>query len=190
MKKLLLVGAIALFGAVNAQTQKGTWMLSGKTELSFNSAKTKLEVQGNNFGETKTTTVSLSPAASYFVIDNLAVGLGLSYTSQKIEDQKSNTFAILPQATYFFPVNGEVKPFIEAGIGYATNKTTIMGEDANFNGLAYGFGAGVAYFINPNVAFNLGVNYSAANLKYKENSDLKNNTNNIGVGLGISVFLK
>jgi len=190
MRKLLLVGAVALFGAMNAQTQKGGWMLSGKTELSFNSAKTKLEVQGNNFGETKTTTVSIAPAASYFVIDNLAVGLGLAYTSQKIEDSKSNTFAILPQATYFFPVSGEVKPFIEAGIGFATNKTTMMGEDVKFNGLAYGFGAGVAYFINPSVAFNLGVNYSAANLKYKENGDVKNNTNNIGVGIGISVFLK
>ena len=33
MKKVLLVGAIALFGAMNAQMEKGSWIVSGKTGI-------------------------------------------------------------------------------------------------------------------------------------------------------------
>lgn len=190
MKKLFLAGALALFAAVNAQTQKGNWMISGKSEIAFNSTNSKAKFQGNEISETKTSTFSFTPAASYFVIDNLALGLGLNYSHTKIEDSKSDTFAVIPQLTYFFPVAGEVKPFIEAGIGYATNKTTEGNNSFKLNGLAYGLGAGVAYFVNPNVAFNLGLNYSAVNLKYSDNKDFETDTNNLGAGIGISVFLK
>ncbi|MCQ4034479.1 porin family protein [Kaistella montana] len=190
MKKLLLVGALALFAAVNAQTEKGNWMVSGKSEIAFNSTNAKVKFQGNEVSDVKTSTFAFTPAASYFVINNLAVGLGLSYNHSKTGDSKSDTFTVIPQTTYFFPVAGEVKPYVEAGIGYATNKTTEGGEDFKLNGLAYGFGAGVAYFVTPNVAFNLGLNYTAANLKYSENNDLESNTNNLGAGVGISVFFK
>lgn len=190
MKKLLLVGALALFAAVNAQTEKGNWMVSGKSEIAFNSTNAKVKYDGNEISETKTSTFTFTPAASYFVINNLAFGLGLSYNHSKTGDSKSDTFTVIPQATYFFPVAGEVKPYVEAGVGYATNKTTEGSEDYKLNGLAYGFGGGVAYFVTPNVAFNLGLNYTAANLKYSEDKDLESNTNNFGAGVGISVFFK
>ena len=120
MKKLFLVSALALFGAMNAQTSKGTWMVSGKTELGFNSTETKVEFQGANVAESKTTSFTLNPAASYFVIDNLAIGLGLGFNSSKTDDDKSNTFSVMPQATYFFTVDGNIKPYVEAGVGYGT----------------------------------------------------------------------
>lgn len=46
MKKLLLVGAVALFGALNAQMEKGSWIVSGKTGIDFSSATTKYTAEG------------------------------------------------------------------------------------------------------------------------------------------------
>ena len=190
MKKILLIGAFALFGAMNAQTAKGTWMFSGKTELSFNSTTTKLEYDGNEMLEAKTNTFTFSPSAQYFVIDNLAVGLGLQFVSQKTDDDKSNTFTVMPQATYFFPAAGNIRPYVEAGVGYASNLTTDGDDDIKSGGLAYSGGVGVAYFINSNVAFNLGLNYTGAKLSYSEDSKFKTNVSNFGAGVGISVFFK
>ncbi|MGA9213006.1 outer membrane protein [Kaistella sp.] len=190
MKKVLLFGAIVFFGAVNAQTEKGTWMVSGKSEIAFNSTNAKAKLKGQEVSEIKTSTFSFAPAAGYFIIDYLAIGVGLNYTNSKVEDSKSDTFVIIPQLSYFFPVTGEVKPYVEAGVGYATNKTTEGNADFKLNGIAYGFGAGVAYFVKPNVALNLGLNYSALHLKYSENKDFESDTNNLGLGIGISVFLK
>lgn len=189
MKKLFLVGALALFGAMNAQTSKGNWMVSGKTELGFNSTETKVEFQGANVAESKTTSFTLNPAASYFVIDNLAIGLGLGFNSSKTDDDKSNTFSVMPQATYFFTVDGNIKPYVEAGVGYAVNNTTTAGTEVKFDGLTYGAGIGAAYFVNQAVAFNLGVNYLGTDLKNSDNSDIKIKTNGFGASVGISVFL-
>ncbi len=190
MKKVLLVGALALFGAVSAQTEKGTWMVSGKSEISFNSVNTKVKYDGTELGEDKTSTFTFSPSASYFVINNLAVGLGLSYVHTKNEDVKSDTFVAMPQATYFFDTPGNVKPYFEAGIGYASNTMSDGDDEVKADGLAYGAGLGVAYFINPSVAFNLGLNYSGANLQYSEDSKVKTDISTLGVGAGVSVFFK
>ncbi len=190
MKKVLLIGAIALFGAANAQTEKGTWMVSGKSEISFNSVNTSVKFDGTEVAEDETSSFTFAPSAGYFVINDLAVGLGLNYAHSKNDDVKSDTFVVMPQATYFFATSGNIKPYVEAGIGYGFNKTSDDDSEAKADGLAYGAGLGVAYFVNPSVAFNLGLNYSGANLKFSEDSNLETDVNTLGVGVGISVFLK
>ena len=60
MKKLLLVGTLALFAAVNAQTEKGSWMVSGKSEIAFNSTNTKLKYDGNEISENKTSSFAFT----------------------------------------------------------------------------------------------------------------------------------
>ena len=190
MKKLFLVGAVALFTAANAQTEKGSWMVSGKSEISFNNVNTKVKYDGTEVDSDETSSFTFSPSASYFVINNLAVGLGLNYMHNKNGDVKSNTFVAMPQATYFLATAGNVKPYVEAAVGYASNNTSDDESEIKADGLAYGAGVGVAYFVNPSVAFSLGLNYSGANLTFSEDSDFKTNINTLGVGVGISVFLK
>jgi len=74
MKKVLLAGAIALFGLSNAQIAKGTAYLSGQVSYSQ---------QENNNTDRKDESFRILPTAGYFVGTNLAVGLGVGYASDK-----------------------------------------------------------------------------------------------------------
>ncbi|MCJ7932115.1 MAG: porin family protein [Chryseobacterium sp.] len=74
MKKILLTGAVALFGLSNAQIAKGTTYLSGQIEYHHNENN---EVNGSR----KDDVFKILPTAGYFVASNLAVGLGVGYKS-------------------------------------------------------------------------------------------------------------
>jgi opacity protein-like surface antigen len=72
MKRIVLMGAVALFGLSNAQIAKGTSYLSGQVGY-YHSEK-------NEFGtERKNDVIRILPTAGYFVNNNLAVGLGIGY---------------------------------------------------------------------------------------------------------------
>ncbi|WP_343685986.1 outer membrane beta-barrel protein [Chryseobacterium gleum] len=74
MKKILLMGAVALFGLSNAQIAKGTSYLSGQVGYYHNESN-KFETQ------IKDDVIKILPTAGYFVNNNLAVGLGIGYKS-------------------------------------------------------------------------------------------------------------
>ncbi|WP_426478783.1 outer membrane beta-barrel protein [Chryseobacterium sp. CBSDS_008] len=74
MKKIVLMGAVALFGLSNAQIAKGTSYLSGQVGY-YHNENNKL---GTNI---KNDVIRILPTAGYFVNNNLAVGLGIGYKS-------------------------------------------------------------------------------------------------------------
>ncbi|MGK6340888.1 outer membrane beta-barrel protein [Chryseobacterium sp. DT-3] len=74
MKKLLLAGAVALFGLSNAQIAKGTAYISGQVGYSQ---------EENNNTDRKVESFKIIPTAGYFVGTNLAVGLGVGYKNDK-----------------------------------------------------------------------------------------------------------
>ena len=82
MKKVLLAGAIALFGLSNAQIAKGTAYLSGQVGYSQ---------EENNNNDTKVESFRIVPTAGYFVGTNLAVGLGVGYASDKVTTTTTGT---------------------------------------------------------------------------------------------------
>lgn len=88
MKKLFLVGALALFGAINAQTEKGSWVVAGSTTLGFNSIKSEVKYDGVTEDGPTLSTFTLTPSVGYFVMDNIAVGLDLGYTSIKQTEEE------------------------------------------------------------------------------------------------------
>ncbi|TZF98808.1 porin family protein (plasmid) [Chryseobacterium panacisoli] len=74
MKKIVLMGAVALFGLSNAQIAKGTSYLSGQVGV--------YHKETNEFGgNRKDNVIRILPTAGYFVNPNLAVGLGVGYKS-------------------------------------------------------------------------------------------------------------
>ncbi|MCB9201949.1 MAG: porin family protein [Flavobacteriales bacterium] len=173
-------------------------MFSGKTAIDFSSLTQKSEYDGTELGgKTKMSTFTVNPSFGYFVIDNLWVGLSSEITSTKNEyggnTSKTSELSLLPTVGYYFPVDGKVKPYIQAGIGFASAKQVEEydgGKDeAKFSGLGYSAGLGVDYFINNNVAFGLGVAYGGSNLKYSEDKKLVLKNNGITLGLGFSIFL-
>ena len=195
MKKLLLCAALAVFAitSVNAQTEKGNWVISGSTSISFASTSATFEFDGEEAGEDeKLSNFSITPAVGYFVIDNLAVGVDLSFSSLKEdydgEDYTVSSFYVMPTGTYYFSAGDSLKPYV--GVGFGLISTSSGDEDINkSSGLAIRGKGGLAYFLNESIALDFSVQYLNTNQKNKEESDFVTKNSSIGVGLGFSLFL-
>ncbi|AZB26549.1 MULTISPECIES: OmpW family outer membrane protein [Chryseobacterium] len=211
MKKLLLAGAIALFGLSNAQMTKGDWVISGNTGMGFNNATTTVKARGNSVDGPKVNTFSIIPSVGYFVIDKLAVGIDLGYvnTTTKYQGIKStnSTFSIMPTATYYFTNSSKFVPFLGAGIGYASNKTKysfykdinnegldpllMRDTETTTDGLAWKVKGGVTYMATSSLGVNLGISYDQFSSKETiMNTEVKTNVKTFGVNVGFSYFIK
>ena len=198
MKKSFLIIAIIVFGFINlnAQTEKGKWMFGSDASVAFSSTTVKAEFNGDEIdGKETLSTFTFSPSANYFVMDNLALGLDLSFSSTKDkyeepgfdEDFTTSGFGIIPNATYFFK-SDKIAPYIGAGAGLLS--TSYGDEDQDkFSGLAIKAQGGVAIFLSDSVALNVGVDFLTSKLANKEDSDYKAKTNTLGVGVGFAIFL-
>lgn len=199
MKKLLLAGAVALFGLSNAQMTKGDWVFSGNTGLGFNSIDTKTKVEGQTYDGAKVSTFSVTPSVGYFVIDKLAVGIDLGFTNLTTKEDGDKTtissFSVMPTATYYFANSSKLVPFLGAGIGYASNKTkeTFAGTSTEYtaDGLAWKVKGGVTYMATQSLGINLGVSFDQfANKETYFATEYKNTVNTFGVNVGFSYFIK
>lgn len=201
MKKLFLVSALALFGAMNAQTSKGSWVLSGKAGLGFNSAIQKYKANGTTVDGPKVSILTITPSVGYFVMDNLAIGLDLNYTSTRTTvkineldldyDSTNSTLSLLPNATYYFPTGSNFRPYLGAGIGIGSTKAMnpLTDEESTASGLLWGAKGGFVYLLNNSVGLDFGLSYN--NLTTSEtiqNIKVTTTTGNFGVNAGISVF--
>lgn len=213
MKKRFLFAALLFSILMTAQTEKGTFMISGETSLGFTSTNVKYKNHGISNDGPKTTSFNISPSVGFFVIDNLAIGLDFDYKTattkqhgityydpsingySNIEAKNTETsLAIMPNATYFFS-KGKARPFIEAGIGYAniqqkteSSFSTMYSKlESNNNGYVWGVGGGLAYFITNTVSFDIGLGYGEYN--YNE-EDTKVKSGAFSANIGISIFLK
>ena len=198
MKKKLLVSACAFLAlSLCAQTKKGNWVVSGSTTLGFDNTSTKFKSGNITISGPKTNKFTITPSAGYFVMDNLSIAVDLEFTSRstKYEEENikdtNNAFAILPTATYYFTDSKVIKPYVGAGIGYAsiTEKEEYRGRTTSdtTNGLAWKVKGGIAYFLKRNVAADLGISYSQFS---SSDNGITTHVNNFGIGVGISVFFK
>lgn len=203
MKKSLLVGAIALFGLANAQMTKGDWVISGNTGMGFNNVNTTYKAEGESADGPKVSTFSLTPSVGYFVIDKLAVGIDLGFTTAttKFEGAKSTTtsLAVMPTATYYFANDSKFVPFLGAGIGYASVKNKgsvdVMGVsesmESTTDGLAWKVKGGVTYMATQSLGINLGLSYDQfSNKETYFGTELKTNVKTFGANIGFSYFIK
>lgn len=199
MKKIFLLSILLVStNLILSQTEQGKFVISGATSLQFMNRTIEYEYEGSSIGESKTNSFSILPSVSYFVIDNLAIGLFADFTSVSQDDSrgkiKSKSIILLPSALYYFAVKGDLKPVAQVGLGYGT--ITSESESGYFSefkskesGLAVNFGGGVAYFINEFVSLNFGLAYTMANLKDSDDSDYVMKHADFSAKVGISVFL-
>lgn len=203
MKKLLLIGAVALFGALNAQMEKGSWIVSGKTGIDFSSATTKYTAEGQSYDGPKVSTFTITPSVGYFVANNIAVGVDLGFTSTKTTfknsalefdyEEKTSVFSILPNATYYFPTASNLRPYLGAGIGYGSLTSTdfFNDEETTKGGFLWGAKGGLLYMLNSNIGIDLGAGYNSLTTKETvDNTEVKTSADAFGVSAGISVFFR
>jgi len=119
------------FGS-NAVIGKGTIALSGDLDLSFVMSDSK--DKKNTYPDNETDSFGVNTGIGYFVMDNLELGLILSYESNTgsgdfdstAESYKSDsdytTFLIGPSVYYHLPVTENLFVIFGGGIGFAMEK--------------------------------------------------------------------
>ncbi len=113
MKKLFLVGALALTGlfATAQEGLKGTWFVGG--QVAFGNDKTT--TPGT---EVKTTTIL--PIAGTFISPSVAVGAGVGYmggtTETDVKKVESNNFVIKPLVRKYWNISGGLFFFGQAAL--------------------------------------------------------------------------
>lgn len=176
MNKMIII-ALFLLGVstANAQIKKGDIMMGG-------------DLAGLNISFSNQTSFQLTPKAAWFIKDGLAVGaygqFGMTHVNG--QDGSNYTYGIGPLGRYFFtdklPVFQKAKLFVEANAGFQGVNSTV--NDSNTNGLGFGVGPGVSYFITPNIGLE-------ALLKYDGIVGFGSNTytNGLTFSLGFQVYL-
>jgi outer membrane protein len=164
MKKIIIIATLIAFGTLTAQTEKGTFLISGRSGINFASKQINIEADSQQSNNSKINSFSITPSFAYFVVNNFALGLSLDYTYLKNRQQSryplsylydvtntntfqtsevktiNSTFSIMPSATYFFS-KGKAKPYIGAGLGYANNNNEYSVTGNNDSG-AYSYSKG------------------------------------------------
>ncbi len=140
---LLACGILFLSLAVQAQTEKGDWMVGG----GFN-----LNTSKNN------TVISLSPSAAAFVVNNLALGgnLKLAYTKEGLI--KTTSFGIGPWVRYYF-TKADVRPIVQGNFNFLSSKTKVNNTSSTNNGTNFFLGGGAAIFLSSHVTLDALLGY-------------------------------
>lgn len=174
MKKILLAGAVALFGLSNAQIAKGTTYISGQLGYSQNE---------NNNTDTKIESFKVLPTVGYFVNTNLAVGLGVGYkndntkvttegnlipTGTFVNENKTtaSAFVVAPFVRKYWTLGDKLYIFgqLEVPMEFGqfkdeNNRTETVGstetkkstsDKANYTSIGVNVKPGLDYFLNKN----------------------------------------
>lgn len=191
-KNLLLSFMLTLVVSVGlAQTEKGTWTLSGKTGMNFTHSFSEVLPRTQPI-QTSTTVnqFSVNPSVGYFVADNLAVNLSSAFEYTEEDGANATQVSVLPGLIYYIPTQSQLRPFVQAGAGYGLISTKDSGQNTGkLGGFAFGGAAGVSYFINRYISIDLSAQYMNMDLKDKDVQDAKLKVQGITGMIGFSLFL-
>lgn len=206
MKKILLAGAVALFGLSNAQIAKGTTYLSGSVGYS--------QEETNN-GNLKTENFNVLPTVGYFVNTNLAIGLGVGYQTEKTTATTTSTignattvsenvikqpaFVVAPFVRKYWTLSDKLYIFGQLAVPMQFGKTetetssvTTAGNttisnststEAKYTQIGVTVKPGLDYFLNKNWSIEATIGeFGYSNYKPKDGDA----TNNYNFGLNLS----
>jgi hypothetical protein len=136
------------YGAM-AQTEQGNWLVGGN--FTINTVR-------------NSTTIAFNPTAGYFVMNNLAVGGSVGLEFDKFGENKTTSFGIGPLVRYYFGQKN-IKPFLNGEFSFISQKLKLPGSTNTENGINYFLGAGLAGFLNENVALEGVAGYNHTKIK-------------------------
>jgi outer membrane protein len=179
MKKIILtVAAVFALTFANAQDKK---------EGGFGYAKGDIVLGGNimtmskDDAGVKTSSSKIGPDLAYFISDNLALELGLSFGSTKVASgAKGSTSNVAVGARYYFLNLGErFKTYTNFGLNFGSDDNNGVGDKTSTVGV--GAGLGMNYFLTSKVAINFGlanvISYDSSKTGSAKKSEMHVNLN-------------
>ena len=163
MKKLItIVSAALLTLSLSAQTEQGTIILEGGSDLNWTSQSVSdISVDGTSMDplpDISTSQMQFSATAGYFVIDGLAVGLLLDYSStttkeEDMDDVTSSSMTFGPIVRYYI---GETGAWGQLSYGMGSSKSD---DNDGPKVSSIGIGAGYSIWLSDNVSFSPSLGY-------------------------------
>lgn len=197
MKKIILALFMSAGFIANAQTEKGSMLVGvsfgsfsftdSDSKTTYSNTPTEYDSKGNSFS------ISINPNVAWFVMDNLAVGGGISLSYYVSNSDSSNTgstttseskstqpsFYIGPLARYYFGKSTSGKPFAQLNAQYGiyggkSESSTSTGASSETStkpkgdwnvGAAFGY----EYFASPYIGIfaSVGFNYGESKTDYE-----------------------
>lgn len=185
MKKLVALLAFLLAGSsvLLAQFNDQGNFLIGST-LGFSTAGSRIiqnEGDSQNEGEGPSSVqLSISPKIGYFIIDNVALGLGMDYTLNRVDqpnnDEITDTDLLFgPFARYFLPIGEDIALVAETTFGFGRSSDTqqITGQSQNIgtNIFAFGIGPGITVVSDSGIGISAVFKYNYARSEFDTNID-------------------
>ncbi|QBJ85580.1 porin family protein [Chryseobacterium gleum] len=208
MKKIVLMGAVALFGLSNAQIVKGTSYLSGQVEY-YHNEKNEFE------SKTKDDVIRILPTAGYFVDNNLAIGLGVGYKSaftkytvsgfgflNTIEIKNTdNAFVVAPFVRKYWTLSDKLYIFgqLQVPLEFGNEKLDFNSEGNggdpilsapfteknNYTNIGVNIKPGLDYFLTKNWSIEATIGEFGYNT-YKKNMEGAKRTNDYKFGINLA----
>ncbi|MEO7044498.1 MAG: outer membrane beta-barrel protein [Ferruginibacter sp.] len=187
-----------------SQTRHGNFVISGGTDIKLLFSRLSPNVKDVVDNQVKMQKYAVNAGLGYFIIDDLAIHITTSYEYSYSKKQLylgpvygediQKTLAVIPSLTYYFPVEGNVRPTINLGAGYVSLKernnqySTPNNVVYHYGGLSLNAGAGVSFFLNSSLSVDVGFQYSRNKLNDKTHENLSQLQNMYGAVSGLSVY--
>jgi hypothetical protein len=180
MKKVLFAAFLLVSShSMFAQVNQGQWLVGGSA--GFNSSKWGDSDAG------KETNIWVAPNIGYFLMDKLAAGVEVAFSSDKnkADDDAVTSFSAAPFVRYYFLDAGEkVNVFADAHYGFGS-----IGADDKVSFNEFQIKAGPAIFLTPNTALEFALYYkSQGGDRWKIGTEDERN-NNFGLSIGFQIHL-
>ncbi|CAM4147963.1 MULTISPECIES: outer membrane beta-barrel protein [Flavobacterium] len=154
MKKLVLSAvAVFAFTFANAQEGEGAGFSKGDVFISgsvgFDSTKQ---------GDAKSNEFTFSPAAGYFLTENIAAGVRLNIVSgEETTETTYSEFGADVFGRYYFTPASKFSVFGELAVGFGNEKReTVTNIETKYTSFGVNAGVGVNYFLSDNFAIEAG----------------------------------
>ena len=204
MKKTFLVLALTMGVSLVSFAQVGAGKMFAGGGLGIGSYGSKSIAGGTTTEGPKTLNLSISPSVGYFVSDNIAVGLAITFNNSTtkvdlgagVGESKTvnNSFGLRPMARYYKGFSETFFAYVEGSVGFENGKTknTTSGtttETSNTSSFGINVAPGFAFFPTEKYAFELQFNLLGFNRFIdKDPTDTANRDIDSGFNLGFNSF--
>ncbi len=213
MRTSKLILALCLIGnLLYAQTESGNFLIGSSLGFSTSSSTVKVTSgESTTTGQgTEAQQFNIAPKVGYFIQENLAVGIGIDYTLNRVKEPENvldeNTdFNISydsdllfgPFGRAYLPIGDDKAFFLETSIGFGSSRNEIDIEGDNQvttnNVLALGFGPGFTIFSGDNFGIEALVKYnwarSNSSINFQGiNNETTNKTNALDFSVGFQYY--
>ena len=202
---LSAVVVVLSFSVISAQVlDQGNFVIGSTIGISANDSKVSVRTNAvDQEGEGPSAfQLNFAPKVGYFLIDHLALGMGLDYTFSRVENpsqDKTDDSDLLfgPFVRYYVLVGDDMAFFVETDFGFGNSSDQqYIGEarqSINTHVFALGFGPGFTIFSTQDIGIEALLKYNYARSQFEtENGGITTTTttrtNQFDIAVGIQFY--